>query len=711
MPGNRSASCARVAGATVSVMRDDRTKKFRTQVNVPTKRAGDSTVLARAAVIVVTPSTEEQWWRAVSSTVRLLPEAARPMLFKSLNMDVLRADVEQAKVFVCNAEQFGRYWAKGHDVGVAFVAMDEIAHHARALPKGRYYGHEPTPCVWRMVGLSASVSRLITHCDSTDSDGTNAFSRMHGGNMLKGLIFRDPHNSMLPLGEEAVATWRRVALAMACPAMQLRLSERVAEMGPRAVRLINMRVSAMTMGRALWESPYQTLKTPTVFERLVDLQRAKARLYPDVVYNIRSRTEDYYVGPLEYRDRLLKLGDLRCGDCGRRDVFRTCNGCGGILCRACPAHVDIGRYMGDPRPATPARRYGRFLCGPPHMDQLSMDDAAVRAASVEGRLKLFHAAAWAMKRVSDAGARRLLVVITGCDTTSHVDRYPRAAWWPWWSDTSFLTEWASLLKDAALTAGMPRPCFHTLHSSGFNSEQPAGGAMSVLLLEDRDSTKEQITGINLGAADAVIMLGRPSDEQQVVGRAIRMSSRTRDELLVVRLLHPCEADGAANLAPDLFPSGAAAAPPPLGDPGFPRALLAACESKEADDDEMWGGYSRLPRALRVEARSDAGRVAHFGNLNFDSSVVAVHGQAAAHPNAAELWFDEPKAGLAYAVPERARALRLSVSACGTGVEAEWLQADRARARLHKDVVANVLAVTVVTADGVEMCVEARVSED
>ena len=118
---------------------------------------------------------------------------------------------------------------RGHDTGCAFLAMDEISTHAAALPTGRAPGQKPTPSVYRMVGMSATLMRLFDTDERTSSHGEgdagfgrgpyhavlqrthrpgnrNKFTILGGGNLLKCLFLPDPEKRAVPRGQARTHT-------------------------------------------------------------------------------------------------------------------------------------------------------------------------------------------------------------------------------------------------------------------------------------------------------------------------------------------------------------------------------------------------------------------------------------------------------------------------------------------------------------------------
>lgn len=718
--------------------------------------AGDSSHVARGALLVATRSTYAQWEGALKHTLALMGPGA-PKFSENPVKEMIKAPGE-AVVGVIRPAALKTYYKKHWDTGCVFVALDEIATHAQALPTGHYIGHHEFPSVYRMVGMSATFMRLFEarvsfHGANKDLHVTNEFIRLGPANVLKCMLMAKPGTRIVPAGEALRDTWRRVAVATAAPAMQLSLSASLASRTVPAVAIHNLRVTAHTLADVLkaWTAiesidrlpalshigrGHLKLETRTTLQELLDgfLGRAEldkaALLYeggrPGSGQQLRDRltvpagahfsamrftqciglsyhtafvarfglmggnalfrrlvlatTNDHpteadvataatsqnglahqtlrTVFRIRHEEPRVTEGEFEpvaCGGCGasaRLATMMACPDCTGLLCGACS-----GAHQGAGCPR----------CQPAAMP------ADVYAAQRGRTLGLVEGLAWALAGAAGASARRVIAFGATEKPPAELGQAARLAG-----------------VELTVTSGSDAV-------EAFKVAQPEEG-MLLLYLADKEDETEAITGVNLGNAQAIIVLNRLSDEQQAFSRALRMmpeGADIPDQLPVFRLLHGLEPAGDVRTA---APAGRAPDPPSDGeDLEFARKAFFGCCAPE---EEMLNGDADMLDVLPdkvIISIAPASRASRLREYELDATLEAVAGAVGAAEGAAfEVVFSHNLKDPF--VPADAAGLRVRNQ--DGRVRACWVQATRAPAAHHPEVPSNQLKITIVTKDGV-----------
>ena len=670
----------------------------------PVKRAGDSTTLARAAIIVVTESTFGQWEGALKNTVRLLDDGP---VISTDPLRFMQKKPQTAMIAVVNANVMTEYFNTGWKVGCVFLAMDEISVQGSNLPTGKKPGEKPFPSIFRTVGMSATLVKLFEqNPGSIGSNRTNRFFSQGAGNFLKTLLLPQPERHAVPKGKkERTSMWRRVALATVTPSVQIALSTVVAaRMRPRVV-VHNVRITAKTvydvigepikttaavrlkLGHIIPPSEWATqdedehmptgledsaavvkerygewnsgdLIAPRVASRVILLERMRVsiqRFYRffntapldaiiidtanDISVHRRDRGLPPHIRALdqELTGRGRPVACSRCCKTARLTDTFACGACCAILCAHCAEET--------------AGEQGCDYCKTEEAPKDVYADAAA------GKLGLTGATHWAMKSAFSEGVQRVLMfgptkappdpVKTACDAVG-----------------------AELVSDAV--------------------EFPAGKVL--LYLGDDEHFQDTLTGINLGGADAVIVLNRLSDEQQAFSRALRMTAHgppPTSDLNIYRILHSMEPPGSLGGTPTTF---ALAPRHSEEDVGFPAAALAACRTS---DDQLLSGeevdspYGVLPKEVSITLVPTAERRVDEYRLNVTVDSIAGGGDTF------ELLFrgsaNDPF------VPPDAAGLRLYTQ--DDRVLACWVGSTRQPVQNHPELPASRISVKLTMGDG------------
>lgn len=684
-----------------------RARPINNDPDAPVKRAGDSTTLARAAIIVVTDSTFGQWEGALRATVRLLDDAP---VISTDPLRHMKQKPETAMVAVVKAGVMTEYFKSGWQVGCVFLAMDEITVQVQNLPTGKKPGEKPFPSIYRTVGMSATFAKLFEqNPGNIGSNRTNPFFSHGAGNFLKMLLLPRPERQTVPKDkEERTSMWRRVALATVAPAVQIALSTKVAgHMRPRVV-VHNVRIAAKTVYDVTGEPIHATAAVRLKLGHITSAIQWAAHLMcpfqrsdgpsPAVVAAVQARyatwaSDDLRASRVATRTILLErmrssvqgyrgfgedpgstldaiieshrpetrydLGltthiraldaeltgqrpDTACSRCCKTarlsDTF-ACGACCAILCASCAEET--------------AGEQGCAYCtaaGAP-------EDVYAEAAA--GKLGLTGALHWALKSAFSGDIKR--VILFGPS-----DNPPEA------------------VKSACVRAGVElvSECV----------EFPASDSKVVLYLGDGKFFQDRLTGINLGGAEAVIVLNRMSDEQQAFSRALRMvasGSPPTSDLNIFRILHSMEPAGSVGGAPT---TAALAGLHPEEDVGFPAAALAACRTSDGQlmsGEEIDSPYGVLPKEVSITLVPTAERRVHEYRLNVTVGSIAGGGDTF------EMLFlgsvNDPF------VPADAAGLRLYAQ--GGRVLAGWVGSTRLPVQNHPELPASRVSVKLTMADG------------
>jgi hypothetical protein len=602
--------------------------------------AGQSACLARLAVVSAPEPARSQWAACARATLALVPqEAPRPRLllggsalYSYLGSSDLREEPALAIVSPATLrEYFDIHWR----VGLAFLCLDEAADAPAKAPSGHAWGAKPLPTVLRLLAASSDLAALLR-----PGRGVRSLGR---GNLLRGLL----------LGERAAwggdgalsgdrDTWRRVALAELSPALQRRLAIAAAAAGPRALRVVNVRLgrtfvqdhlclgySCLKQAAHVWVDDrisFDTHSFNSAFTFRGLLEWLLSRLF--FANNAGMAASEAFLesgmvavtGPdhkaacsaarATLGDSKDRLHDLRkmwddarsapcaCAACGARVAMRdswVCGQTGRYFC---------GEACAGARLATPA------------------DEAELRDMERCGtRLSVQDALRWAAE---DLAARGALHVVVSVAPGSEVPECPGPV-----HQAERREAWAASAQQSFLVVQWDTP----------------------------------LAGMDLAAAQAFITVDIPPDERELYSRAVRVGGGPAP-LEVIRLLPPERSQEAKRLQgakrkeaaptpveeaghPPAPPGAPTAAPPPADpeeDAGFlGRAAAAALRFAEPTLAEEEGDVTRPPETLSLELLMPAGSLVQAYTL--DARCTGVGGDACAATQArpitrkgAGVWF-------------------------------------------------------------------------
>lgn len=710
--------------------------------------SGDSSRVARAALIVVTRSTEAQWRGAFEKTLSLVAGPGAPQLVSTDPFKEMKENPDRAIVSVMLPSQLKAYFNTHWGTGCAFLAMDEIATHAAELPTGRNFGDKPFPSVYRMVGMSATFMNLLIDKPWPKNRDQRTFAGLGGGNLLKALFMSRPWERKLE-EEELENTWKRVCIAMAAPAVQLSLSVSLAE---RCIPAVSMRNIRVTAARLL---PLLQIITGRITDgfRTADLRILRDE--PDVKSSIsmilsvlawRSGVLEQHAAVQLVR-QLYPDQDVSIDLDTHHPTIRSClfaivkeiamKWQRGDANRACAFVLALFHVARGRRDGVITQRGGlwdgseSFFLGSESFflaadTELTEPETTTRCTpvpcshcGVPGRLVRMHACgcctaiicATCVTGLEGAGCN--LCAPTGVVEDVHA---AEAA-----STLGLVGAVAWALDDAITKHGARRlvvfahdPTIPTyLAAAGraaklnlkvvtgkdgmktFKKAALSQGETLVLYVADNTMYHEMITGVNLGNANAVIALNRLYDEQQAFSRALRMLPPEADipaVLPVYRLLHKHERPGVLGVW-DPPASGGQASPTAEGeDLTFAGQALSACQLPDEqmmESDTPFG----LPKKVAVCIKPAAAR-SRLMEYELRAEVDSIAG--AYQPSAVfELLF---KVNLRDPfVPADAAGLRVWNE--GGRVRACWVQATKAPSVVHPDVATDRIRIVVEAANG------------
>ena len=637
------------------------------------RKAGSSSRLARAAVLVATENAHAQWVQAASGTAR---EAGVEFLVDNEFVAHVRACAKSADaagrpvLAVVNTAAMCRYFESCFEVGVLFLCVDEIAHQAKRMPTARSWGAKPMPSIYRALGLTASVSRMVRDPEL----------RARGkGNWLRGMVLAASKEEPSQSSVFDRDTWRRVAVATVATPLQLRMSAfRVAT----EVRLVNVS-TPLTLAHALLKSYNEVIEVKTsakfrvLHNRLhaagvhivqrVGLTRAMqllvSRAFRDELeFDLPEDTPNLWVPPEEEAEepvslRVVFAGLLACMHSGAPAGWRAA-------------------ARGAEGEAYDLERTARAWCA----RRVSAFDEAENEEAVESLLSRDEGCRDGL--VSYAGSIRMMShliraryecerCISACSVCAEEISLqngracPRCCLFLCGScahapgrcasdaeNQKCLTAAAAVEAALSKAAGRrtvlfaeervfgyePAPGLNCFDLSRLEEWRAAPAASSPVLLVIGGEDAVALTGINLETAEAVVCAGRPRDEEQAYSRALRKNSAV-PQLLIVRVLTGTCPRGRPRVSgsPGSQPALARLPVQPGEDAGFVPACLAAAfpSTNWEREDDLHVPPSRLRvtifpsgaarRLLSVELRLPACFSVEGSNGAFGTEpVVAFH---------------------------------------------------------------------------------------